>query len=72
MYRRIVIPIYWDNSNANVTRIHLENLEQLNEQYLSKGWEIERVDEFHGDFRNVLMYILRKEKDETEMEKQSV
>lgn len=61
MYERIAIPIYWDNSNANVTRIHLENLEQLNEQYLSKGWEIERVDELHDNLRNVLMYILRKE-----------
>lgn len=63
MYERIAIPIYWDNSNTNVTSIHLENWEQLNEQYLSKGWEIERVDELHSDLRNVLMYILRKEKD---------
>lgn len=72
MYERIAIPIYWDNSNTNVTSIHLENWEQLNEQYLSEGWEIERVDELHSDLRNVLMYILRKEKNETEMEKQSV
>lgn len=70
MYERIAIPIYWDNSDTNVTSIHLENWEQLNEQHLSKGWEIERVDELHDNLRNVLMYILRKEKDERGMKNQ--
>lgn len=64
MCERIAVPIYWTSSDAKATDIYLENWEQLNEQYLSKGWEIERVDELHSDLRNVLMYILRKERDE--------
>lgn len=63
MYERIAIPIYWTNSDTKAIDIHLANWEQLNEQYLSEGWEIERVDELHSDLLNVLMYILRKEKD---------
>ena len=64
MYERIAVPIYWDTSTTNAASIHLANWEQLNEEHLSKGWEIERVDELHSDLRDVLMYILRKEKDE--------
>lgn len=62
MYERMAIPIYWDSSNY--TRVKLKNFEQLNSQYLSNGWEIERVDELHSELAPFLMYILRKEKKE--------
>ncbi len=60
MNERIAVPLYWNTSGyASIT---IKNWEQLNEQYLSKGWEIERVDELHDNSRPVLIYILRKEK----------
>lgn len=62
MYERMAIPIYWDPSNYS--HIKLKNWEQLNSQYLSNGWEIERVDELHAELAPVLMYIIRKEKKE--------
>ena len=64
MYERIAVPIYWDSSS--ITSIHIKNWQQLNDQYLSKGWEVERVDELHTDMRPFLMYILRKENNENE------
>lgn len=60
MYERIAIPLYWYSNT--LSGIFIKNRKQLNEQYLSKGWEIERVDELHDNDRPVLMYILRKEK----------
>ena len=62
MYERIAIPIYWNSSS--ITNIELKNWKQLNDQYLSEGWEIERVDKLDSYAYPVLMYILRKEKKE--------
>lgn len=62
MYERMAIPIYWDLSNYSHTK--LKNWEQFNSEYLSNGWEIERVDELHSELSTVLMYIIRKEKKE--------
>lgn len=62
MYERIAIPIYWNSSS--ITNIELKNWKQLNDQYLSEGWEIERVDKLDSYTYPVLMYILRKEKKE--------
>lgn len=60
MTERIAIPLYWDTSGyANIV---IKNWQQLNEEYLSKGWEVERVDELHANSRPALIYILRKEK----------
>lgn len=61
MYERIAVPLYWDSNT--LTGIFVKNWKQLNEQYLSKGWEVERVDELHDNAHPILMYILRKEKD---------
>lgn len=59
MAERIAIPLYWDFSGcANMV---IKNWEQLNEQYLRRGWEVERVDELHSDSRPALIYVLRKE-----------
>lgn len=57
-YEHVVVPIYWDTKNYTT---YLRNWKQLNEERLSKGWEVERVDELHDDKHPVLMYILRKE-----------
>ncbi len=62
MYERKAIPIYWDSNT--LSGVYVKNWKQLNDQYLSKGWEVERVDELHDDNHPVLMYILRKEKNE--------
>lgn len=64
MYERMAIPLYWDSNT--LSGIFVKNWKQLNEQYLSKGWEIERVDELHDNSHPMLMYVLRKEKDEQE------
>ena len=61
MYERIAVPLYWDSNT--LTGIFVKNWKQLNEQYLSKGWEVERVDELHDNEHPMLMYVLRKEKD---------
>ena len=61
MYERVAIPIYWDSNT--LSGIFVKNWKQLNDQYLSKGWEVERVDELHSNTHPLLMYILRKEKD---------
>ena len=59
-FERTSVPVFWTTRNYGITT--LKNWENLNERYLSKGWEIERVDELHDNDRPVLMYILRKKK----------
>ena len=60
MTERIAVPLYWVSSGcANMV---IKNWQQLNEDYLSKGWEVERVDELHANSHPALIYILRKEK----------
>lgn len=61
MYERMAIPIYWDSNT--LSGIFVKNWKQLNDQYLSEGWEVERVDELHSNTHPMLMYILRKEKE---------
>lgn len=64
MDERVAIPIYWGfESYENYNDILIRNLKVLNEDYLNKGWEIERVDELKDATRHILMYILKKEND---------
>lgn len=62
MTERVAIPIYWAFENyEDHNDILIRNLKILNEDYLNKGWEIERVNELKDANRPVLMYILKKE-----------
>ena len=56
-YVRKAVPIFW---TVNYSERKIINYDDLN-TCLSKGWEVERVDELHDDV-NVLMYILKREK----------
>lgn len=53
MIKRECVPIFWDAGMLN-NRGKLDRL-------LSDGYEVERVDELHSEYRNVLIYILKKE-----------
>lgn len=62
MSERVAIPIYWGfESCENYIDILIRNLKVLNEDYLNKGWEIERVNELKDSTRSILIYILKKE-----------
>ena len=56
-YKRMIIGVFWDNYK-------LKNLNTINEK-LSKGYEVERVDEMPcSNTRSdapVLIYVLKKE-----------
>lgn len=54
MQVRESIPIYWYNSI-------IKNVDILDDR-LSKGWEIERVDQLRNKYNPVLIYIVKKEK----------
>lgn len=62
MYERTLVPMFWNNSDYGYRESILKNLDYINDDYLSKGWEVERVDELHDKEGTTLMYILRKEK----------
>ncbi len=66
MYERKLVPMFWDNQDCGYRESTLKNLDYINDNYLSKGWEVERVDELHDTEGTTLMYILRKEKEVTE------
>lgn len=66
MYERKLVPMFWDNQDYGYRESTLKNLDYINDNYLSKGWEVERVDELHDKEGTTLMYILRKENDENE------
>lgn len=57
-YKYIAAPIYWDYEEDSA---YIKNWYDFNDEYLSKGWEVERVDELHDNTHPTLMYILRKE-----------
>lgn len=61
MYERTLVPMFWDNQNYGYGESTLKNLDYINCNYLSKGWEVERVDELHDKEGTTLMYILRKD-----------
>nr|DAT41905.1 MAG TPA: hypothetical protein [Caudoviricetes sp.] len=62
MNKRVAIPIYWVFENyENYNDILIRNVKVLNEEYLDKGWEIERVDELKDINHPILMYILKRE-----------
>ena len=62
MTERVAIPIYWSFENyEDHNDILIRNVKVLNEEYLGKGWEVERVDELKDANHPVLMYILKKE-----------
>ena len=63
LYERTLVPIFWTNNTYGYDGAVLKNLNLINDDYLSKGWEVERVDELHDAEGIALMYILRKEKD---------
>lgn len=63
LYERTLVPMFWSNNEYRDDESILKNLNLINDDYLSKGWEIERVDELHDVGGTTLMYILRKEKD---------
>ena len=61
MNKRVAIPIYCAFENyEDHNDILIRNMKVLNEEYLDKGWEVERVDELKDTNRSVLMYILKK------------
>lgn len=59
IYEYKSIPIFWFFNYGEKIIKNYNNLNDL----LSKGWEVERVDELHDD-HNVLMYILKREKNQ--------
>lgn len=62
MNKRVAIPIYWAFENyENYNDALIRNVKVLNEEYLNKGWEVERVDELKDTNHPILMYILKKE-----------
>lgn len=63
LYERMLVPIFWTNNAYGYDGAVLKNLNLINDDYLSKGWEVERVDELNDAEGIALMYILRKEKD---------
>ena len=64
MSERVAIPIYWAFENyENYNDALIRNVKVLNEEYLNKGWEVERVDELKDPNHPILMYILKKEND---------
>ena len=63
LYERTLVPMFWSNNEYRYGESVLKNLNLINDDYLSNGWEVERVDELHDAEGTTLMYILRKEKD---------
>lgn len=64
LYERKLVPMFWSNNEYRYCESILTNLGIINDDYLSNGWEVERVDELRDAEGTTLMYILRKEKEE--------
>lgn len=58
------LPVYWKFSSANPLidpNRYIANLKELNEDYLSKGWKIERTNTLRDTSTDVVLYILKRD-----------
>lgn len=58
------LPVYWKFSSVNPLidpSKYIANLKELNEDYLAKGWRIERTDTLREASTDAVLYILKRD-----------